>query len=64
MHLNVANSLVGLKDLLGQHIFKELCTRYRKVTVHVLLYVLFMGRTLTFLQKKNKAFSNQVLEKT
>lgn len=56
MHLNVANSLVGLNDLLGQHIFKELCTRYRKITVHVLLYVLFMGRTLTFLQKKTKHF--------
>lgn len=56
MHLSVANPLVRLKDPLRQHIFKELYSRYRKITVHVLYiyHIIYMEGTLNFLQKKNK----------
>lgn len=62
MHLSVANPLVGLKDPLRQHIFKELYSRYRKITVHVLyIYHNIYGRDIKLLaEEKLKAFSNQL----
>lgn len=60
MHLSVASPPVELKDLLGQHIFKELCTRCRKITVHVLyiLYNYISGKDNKILHKKLKPFLN------
>lgn len=66
MHLSVANPLVGLKDPLRQHIFKELYSKYRKITVHV-LYISYniYGRDIKLLaEKKTKStFKSITLEK-